>query len=362
MSITPQGHIKPLQIASVGAVELTEQQLAKLDPEYVLLHNENYVGRPRVHDMPPHTFKKSKGSYVPGAYEKVPVGSEEEISVPRKYTNTIYPEIPCVVYTPAGEAPEGGWPIIYNIHGGGWVLGSSTSEESLSTRLCVGANAVVVSPEYRMAPDHPYPAAIEDCWEVLLWLWEQGSSVIRINPSRFVIGGASAGGHLSATMINMLIDIPTAPKDLKFKLNLSTVPVTDNTAGEAHLGSPTWDKYESWTTNADGPTLEKEKMLWYRNLFIPNPEHRTDWHASPMLAPEAFWAQHPPTFVGVAEADILRDEGIAYAEKLRAAGVPVTLKVYKGIPHPGVMMAKALSEGRRFQQDLIEAARAALWV
>lgn len=103
-----------------------------------------------------------------------------------------------------------------------------------------------------------------------------------------VIGGASAGGHLAATMINMLTDVPTAPKDLKFKLCLSIVPVTDNTAGEPHLGSPTWNNYESWTTNADGPSdcypayslprltlgLEKSKMLWYRNLFLPNIEHR----------------------------------------------------------------------------------------
>lgn len=104
--------------------------------------------------------------------------------MPRKYTALEYPPIPLIVYTPSGSSPEKGWPMIYNIHGGGWVLGSKTSEESINTRYCMETGSVVVSPEYRLAPDHPYPAAIEDCWEVLMWLWEQGPKSINIDSGK----------------------------------------------------------------------------------------------------------------------------------------------------------------------------------
>ncbi|KAL7003885.1 hypothetical protein EMMF5_006577, partial [Cystobasidiomycetes sp. EMM_F5] len=106
--------------------------------------------------------------------------------------------------------------------------------------------------------------------------------------------------------------------------------------------------------------LPKSKMLWYRNLFIPNPEHRLHWQASPMLAPEDLLAKHPPTFIGTADVDILRDEGAAYARKLVEHGVQCTYKCYKGMAHPVIQQAKAVSGGAQWQADTVEAIRKAL--
>ncbi|KAL8283263.1 hypothetical protein RQP46_006041 [Phenoliferia psychrophenolica] len=340
---------------------LPDSVRSRLSPEFAAFYDANFLGRPAPNSFAPAVLQNLPASTPPGSFEPVVVGSERELLVTRKYSDPTLPAIPIVVYTPAGVAPEGGWPVTYNIHGGGWVVGTRHSSAPLLTRMCATAKTIVVSPEYRLAPQTPYPAAVEDCYDVLLWIWEQGKKELGADVTRFVIGGTSAGGNLSCTMINMLLDLPDAPKDLKFKLNSLCVPVTDVTANDPRQGSPTWDKYPSWTENAYAPLLSINKMMWYRNLYVPNEYQRLDWHASPMLAPSNFWASQPPTWVGVVDTDLLRDEGIAFHEAVTAAGVPSTLSIYVGIAHPSIGQSKALKEGKRFQDDCIEAIRAALW-
>ena len=133
-----------------------------------------------------------------------------------------------------------------------------------------------------------------------------------------------------AAIITHKAALSTPPLPLVFQLLV--VPVVDNTA------SPSGEPYKSWKENANVPSLSPAKMLWYRNNYSPNPEDCKKWDNSPIFAPEESFKKAPPAWIGVAELDILRDEGLAYGEKLTKAGVPVEVKIYQGAPHPIMAM------------------------
>lgn len=133
-----------------------------------------------------------------------------------------------------------------------------------------------------------------------------------------------------AAVITHKAALSTPPVPLVFQLLV--VPVADNTA------SPSGEPYSSWKESANVPSLTPAKMLWYRNNYSPHPEDWKKWDNSPIFAPEESFMRAPPAWIGVAELDILRDEGLAYAEKLKKAGVPVEVKIYAGAPHPIMAM------------------------
>ncbi|PPR01065.1 hypothetical protein CVT26_016012 [Gymnopilus dilepis] len=301
--------------------------IPRLDPEYVEFHNKHII-----HLTPPHTLPWDpsirNAPAVPGTSEPLKVAKTQDFDLPKARFRA---------FTPEGEKPDGGWPWI-----GGWTLGNIGSETHFSTNMAVHARCVVISVDYRLAPENPYPAAVEDAVDALDWVVNNGAKELGINPNRIAVGGSSryilifyqkcnlikdkfSGGNLAAILA---LKAAQAQPPIPLLFQLLIVPVTDNTASVSDL----------WADNALSPWLTPERMMWFRNNYLPNKEDWTKWDASPIFAPEELLKKVPKAWIGVCELDILRDEGVKYGEKLKAAGVEVEVEVYKGAPHPVMAM------------------------
>ncbi|KAI0275098.1 alpha/beta hydrolase fold-domain-containing protein [Gloeopeniophorella convolvens] len=293
--------------------------IPRLDPEYAAFHNEQVLYKPQVHEVPWDPAIR-KWPAVPGSSAPLPVGKVEDFNLSRSKVR---------VFTPEGTAPGAGWPVFIFFHGGGWTLGTIDSENAFCTNMCKGARCVVVSVDYRLAPENPYPEAVEDAIEALQWVWGRGATKINIDPKRIAVGGSSSGGNLAAVLTHKAAQLyPQIP--LVFQLLI--VPVTDNTASAS--GVP----HASWRENENTPWLSPAKMMWYRRQYLPQEQTWARWDASPLLALDVMFRKVPKAWVAVTELDVLRDEGIAYAEKIRAAGISAEVKIYKGAPHPIMAM------------------------
>ena len=176
---------------------------------------------------------------------------------------------------------------------------------------------------------------MHDSWETLLWLRSTGFTQLSLNPKKVAIGGSSAGGNLAAVMCHKALSSPSLVPS--FVMQLLIVPVTDNTASTSST--------LSWRENEFSPALPAEKMSWYRRHYLPDERTWGEVEASPLLYSDG-WKRQPKALIVVGELDVLRSEGEAYAEKLRAAGVEVQLKVMKGMPHPFLAMDGVLQQGR----------------
>lgn len=170
---------------------------------------------------------------------------------------------------------------------------------------------------FRLAPESPWPAAVHDSWEALIWLKSEGAQLLNCDLSKVAIAGSSAGGNLAAILTNKALDTPDLVP--RFMFQVLVVPVTDNAADPGNN--------VSYKENENTAALPAVKMLWYRDHYLPNPADWKDPEASPIYYPESNFSKLPPAYVAVAELDVLRSEGEAYAEKLQKAGVPVQLKM-----------------------------------
>ncbi|KAL4801593.1 Alpha/Beta hydrolase protein [Aspergillus unguis] len=303
-----------------------------LDPEYVGFYNANVADKQQVH-LQPVEASRSSGILIPGAGPLVEVGKTTDITIGRRATEG--PEILLRVFEPKGQAPTGGWPVMLYFHGGGWVLGNIDTENVVCTNLCSRGGCVVVTVDYRLAPENPWPAAVHDCWEALLWLISEGPATLNVNISKMATGGSSAGGNLAAIMTQKALSLSPP---VKFLAQLLSVPVVDNTASV--LNNESFRRYEF------APALPAAKMLWYRNHYLPDESTWSHPEASPLFYPGDFSAL-PRALVMVGELDVLRTEGEQYAGKLEQAGVEVDLQVMKGMPHPFLAMDGVLREGKR---------------
>ncbi|KZT58171.1 hypothetical protein CALCODRAFT_433048 [Calocera cornea HHB12733] len=305
-----------------------------MDADYVHYYNTTLLGLPALDYTAPFD-PTIRDQYLVGSGASAPlqVGSERDIGGIGKNPNVR-------VYTPPGEKPEGGWPVLVYYHGGGWVLGTLDSSAAMCTQLCIGSKCVVVSVDYRLAPEHVYPAAVEDSWDVLQWVHDKGPEEIGINPNKIAVGGGSAGGHLSAVVAHKSA-LRSPPIPLVYQLLL--VPCTDL--------SPTTTAYPSRTDYAFAPALPAARMQWFYGLFKAPPE---EWEASPILAPKENFAKIAPQFVAVAGLDFLKDEGIAYHKKTLENGGKSELKVYEGVPHNFGSLDRVTAKGKEFIRDAIE--------
>jgi acetyl esterase len=221
---------------------------------------------------------------------------------------------------PAGMT--GTLPVILYIHGAGWVLGSPQTHDLLVRNLAVGAQAAVVFPDYRRAPEAQYPSQIEEAYTAATWIVEHGSEH-GLDPDRVAVAGDSVGG-------NMTIAVTLMAKERggpSFSAQLLYYPVTD-----AGMDTGSYHQF------ADGYFLTRAGMAWFWDQYLPDETRRGDILASPIGASTEDLAGLPPAMVITGEADVLRDEGEAYATKLRAAGVEVTATRYGGIIHDFVML------------------------
>lgn len=234
--------------------------------------------------------------------------------------------IPIRVYRPLGSRPETALPALVFFHGGGWVFGNLDSHDALCRELCNLAACAVVAIDFRLAPEHKFPAAVDDTLAAIRWVAEHGAQ-IGVDGTRLAAGGDSAGGTLTAVAAIAFRD-KGGPR---LRLQALIYPVTDFT-----MDAPSY-------TRVKGYTLTPERMRFFQGAYLRGPEDIGDWRASPLKA--ASLAGLPPALVITAEHDPLVDEGKAYADRLVEAGVPVTYTCYEGMVHGFVTFAGAVDAG-----------------
>ncbi|OTB00700.1 hypothetical protein M426DRAFT_324061 [Hypoxylon sp. CI-4A] len=317
----------------------------KINLQYESFYNRHIIKQQQVH-LQPIEASRASGTLIPGAGPKLPVAKTEDYSIPRRETTG--PEIKVRAFTPHGSRPDEGWPVCVYFHGGGWVLGTIDTENVIATNLCARSKCVVVAVDYRLAPEDPFPAAVDDCWESVLWVLDQGKEILNLDTSKLATGGSSAGGNLAAIMCQRAAVLGSP----KFSLQLLSVPVTDNTAGTKNS--------RSWRENEHTPALPAPKMMWYREHYLPN---KSDWshpEASPLFW-EGDWSKLPPAVIVVGELDVLRDEGLRFGEKLRIAGVNAEVHIMEGQPHPFIAMDGVLDAGKEAITYFCDALKEAMY-
>lgn len=241
-------------------------------------------------------------------------------------------DLPLRLYAPA----DGPLPILVYFHGGGFTLGSIDTHDVLCRHLSHLAHCAVVSVAYRLAPEHRFPVAFEDAWDAVAWLAEHGSDA-GLNNARMAVGGDSAGGTLAAACALQARD-----SGLNLSLQMLFYPGCC-----AHHNTP------SHQTFGRGFVLETAHIDYFFDLYIPSKSDREDWRFAPLMADDVQGVA--PAWFGLAECDPLVDEGLLYADKLRAAGVTVDLDIYRGVTHEFIKMGRAVPQA---QQAHLDAARA----
>ncbi|MCX4919540.1 alpha/beta hydrolase [Streptomyces sp. NBC_00687] len=270
---------------------------------------------PYLFDLAPAEGRKAVDEVQGGDIAK-PAVDEEWITVSGGPTGSVRARI----VKPAGATDT--LPVILYIHGAGWVFGNAHTHDRLVRELAVGARAAVVFPEYDLSPEARYPVAIEQNYTVARWIVEQGASK-GLDASRIAVAGDSVGGNMTAALTLMAKergDVPLVAQVLFY-------PVTDATF---ETGS-----YHQFAT---GYFLRRDGMQWFWDQYTTDENQRAEITASPLRATTEQLTGLPPALVITGEADVLRDEGEAYANKLREAGVPVTAVRYQGIIHDFVML------------------------
>lgn len=245
--------------------------------------------------------------------------------------------IPIRIYQPAAQGPS---PVLVHFHGGGWVVGSLDTHDPFCRYLCGLTNAVIVSVDYRLAPEHKFPAAVEDAEAATRWALAHAGE-LGGNPAQVFVSGDSAGGNLAAVVALLLRnDAPLCGQILLF-------PITD--------AAP--EDYPSYEENATGYGLERSFMLWYLDQYLASDTQRADTRMAPVLARDL--AGLPPALVMTGEYDVLRDEALRYAARLRQAGVDVTHFHYSEMHHNFPVWPLTVGE---FPQSYEARQRIADWV
>ncbi|MFD2467187.1 alpha/beta hydrolase [Amycolatopsis silviterrae] len=286
---------------------------------------------PYLYQLPPAEGRKAVDGVQDGDVELAPADIET-LTVPGGPNG----DVEVRIVKPQGVT--GPLPVLVYIHGAGWVFGDFHTHERLVRELAAGTGAAVVFPEYSRSPEVRYPVAIEENYAAVKWVVQNGAEK-GLDTTRIAIAGDSVGGNMTAALTLMAKE----RGDVKFLQQVLFYPVTD----------ASFDT-ESYTKFADGYFLSREGMKWFWDQYTTDEAQRAEITASPLRATVEQLAGLPPALVITGEADVLRDEGEAYAAKLRQAGVPVTAVRYQGVIHDFVMV-NALRETHAAEAAITQA-------
>ncbi|WP_233269370.1 alpha/beta hydrolase [Alteribacillus sp. YIM 98480] len=281
--------------------------MPNLEPEakaYLKLFNE----MPAIQSMDPQTVREMFAQAPPVEVELAPLAKVENRLIPVSEGE----EIKIRIYTPEGQGP---FPLFVYYHGGGWVLGDIETSDASCRMIANRTGCVVVSVDYRLAPEYKFPIPVQDGYAALKWVNENAAS-LNGSASNIIVGGDSSGGNLAAVVSMMSRDL-NGPK---ITAQVLIYPVTN-------LGYDT-ASYEAFQK---GFGLDRELMIWFGNHYIRTEADLKDKYAAPLLAEDL--SNLPRAFVVTAEVDVLRDEGIAYGQRLKEAGVKVETICEKGLVH-----------------------------
>ena len=285
-----------------------------------------------IHELTPTQVRKQYERMIEArGVEPAPVGAIEDRSIPGAGG-----EIPVRFYRP--EIDAGARPGLVYFHGGGHVMGDIDTHDAVARNLCTGAGCVVVSVDYRLAPEHKFPAAAEDALAAVRWCAAHGAE-IGIDSGRIAVGGDSAGGNLAAVAALMARNAG----EPAIRLQVLVYPVTDYTCETG-----------SYHTYARGyGALEADSMRWFRDHYLRDETDRLDWRAAPLRAGDL--SGLAPALVLTAQCDVLHDEGEAYAQRLREAGVDVEYVDCEGMIHGFFTMTPIIDGAVRAQALVCDA-------
>ena len=262
----------------------------------------------------------------------------EDLSLPTRGGHTLRARL----YAPASEQAL---PVLLYFHGGGFTVGSIATHEPLCRHLAHLAHCAVVSVDYRLAPEAPFPTAVHDAWDSLAWLRESAAA-LKLDGSKIAVGGDSAGGTLAAVTA-----IGARDAGWPLALQLLFYPGTGG-----HQDTP------SHKTFAQGFLLEEAHISYFFGHYLCGPQDRDDWRFAPLNGVDDAGQVRDldgvaPAWIGLAECDPLTDEGVQYADRLRLAGVPVDLEIYAGVVHGFIQFGRAIPSALTAHNDAARALR-----
>jgi acetyl esterase len=296
------------------------------------------AGRPAYHTLSPKDARQLFLETRPASTPTPPAIGR----VTNLVAETVHGTIPLRVYRPAGVADAAALPAYVYFHGGGWVIGDLETHDVLCRQLTAASGASVVSVDYRLAPEHKFPAAADDAWAATRWVVAHAGE-LGLDAGRLAVGGDSAGGNLAAVVALMARDAGGPA----IRQQVLIYPVTD-VMREAR-------SYEDF---AEGFMLTRDSMRWFIAHYLRSRDDARDWRVSPLRAPSL--AGLPPALIVTAGNDPLRDEGEQYAGRLRDAGVLVDYVCYGGMLHGFIGMGKLLDAAHRAVALVGETLRQAL--
>jgi len=298
-----------------------------------LLYRIGRAKRPPFHTLP---VADARAVYTLAAETidppRAPLPRVEDFTLPASDGTPL----PARLYAPSG----GRLPLMMYLHGGGFTIGNLETHDSLCRQFALRSGAAVVAVDYRLAPEHRFPTAVDDAWAAMRWLADQAGT-LGLDGTRLAVGGDSAGGTLAAVCALHARDI-----GLKLALQVLITPGTT-----AYADTPSHREF------AEGFLLDARGIEWFFGHYIDRAD-RGDWRFAPLNAPDLEGVA--PACVVLAECDPLVDEGVAYADRLRAAGVAVGLELFRGVTHDFIKMARELPEATAAQDAIGAALKQAL--
>ena len=308
--------------------------MSSLHPQVAaLLERVANTGLPAYHEVPPavarRLYRDARGALSP---DPPAIESVQLLLAPGKAG-----PVPIRAYRPKGAGKDEVLPALVYFHGGGWVIGDLDTHDVVCRTLANGARCAVFSVEYRKAPEAPFPAAVDDCFSALSFIFANSSS-LRINSRQIAVGGDSAGGNL-ATVMALMAREAGAPA-ISFQLLI-------------YPGADMRMKHPSIKRNGEGYLLTEKVMAYFRGHYVPREADWLDWRVSPLLAKSLKGL--PPAFLLTAGFDPLVDEGREYAERMQKEGVPVEYRNYPDMVHGFVTMGRVLDTANAALADCARA-------